>query len=324
MRETDVAELTGSQLVGMTFTAAQSTEGNATANADGSYVFKEKNTTDSFYSSFKVISANGEDVQVRFSGGVLNNLIGTVTIVANDATDFLLMGSLPLIGSADLYVSDVQPGLNNSVPVGALSATNPYTACYVTGTRILTTRGEVAVEALAIGDTVVTAGGTERPVRWLGLRTYTARMAAACARLRPVRFRAGSLGGGLPRRDLLVSPEHAMFLDGALVPARLLVNGGTIVAERPDGAVTYHHVELDGHDILLAEGAASESFVDDDSRSMFHNAASHAALYPDAADAAPAYCAERVEDGWRLEAIRTMLAAVDAPLDAAGYAPLAA
>ena len=72
-----------------------------------------------------------------------------------------------------------------------------------------------------------------------------------------------------------------MFLDGVLVPADCLVNGSSIVQERGLDRVDYFHVELDTHDILFAEGAAPESFYDDDSRGMFHNVAEFAALYPD-------------------------------------------
>ncbi len=99
-----------------------------------------------------------------------------------------------------------------------------------------------------------------------------------------------------------------MFLDGLLIPARCLVNESTIVRARVD-QVHYHHVELDIHDILLAEGAPSESFMDDDSRGVFHNAHEFDALYPDAARP-DGFCAPRVEQGAELEAIRQRLAVV--------------
>jgi hypothetical protein len=100
-----------------------------------------------------------------------------------------------------------------------------------------------------------------------------------------------------------------MFLDGLLVPARCLVNGTTIVQERELEHVDYFHVELDSHDIILAEGASSESFLDDDSRGMFHNAQEFAAQYPDA-PASGRFCAPKVDDGYELEAIRRRLALV--------------
>ena len=182
-------------------------------------------------------------------------------------------------------------------------------ACYCTGTSILTNRGEMPVEILAIGDEVITASGHRHPIKWLGRRSYSGRFLAANPGVQPVRFRAGALGDGLPRRDLLVSPKHAMFIDGALIPAACLVNGTSIVLERDCSRVDYVHVELARHDIILAEGAPSETFLDDDSRSMFHNARDYAALYPDAPEPAH-YCALRVESGHMLEAIRRRLAGV--------------
>ena len=180
--------------------------------------------------------------------------------------------------------------------------------CYCRGTLIRTDMGDVAVDALSIGDRLLTASGERRPVKWIGHRGYTGRFLAANPNVQPIRFRAGSLGAGLPRRDLLVSPEHAMFMDGLLIPARCLVNGSTIVQERAN-RVDYYHVELDSHDVLLAEGAPSESFIDDDSRGMFHNAAEFAALYPNT-PRSDGFCAPRVEQGPELEAIRRRLAAV--------------
>ena len=151
-----------------------------------------------------------------------------------------------------------------------------------------------------------------RPIRWIGRRTYGERRVAGDPRLRPVRFRAGSLGDGLPRRDLLVSPAHAMFLDGVLIPALALVNGASIMQAGSPARVEYVHIELDNHDIILAEGAAAESFVDCDNRGMFDNA--RAAPGPQAVAARWAFCAERVVGGPRLAAVRARLSAQAAAL----------
>ena len=209
-------------------------------------------------------------------------------------------GSVTTFALSDLSSNDATPATDDNTTVEA--------ACYASGTRILTVRGEIAVEDLALGDVVVTASGAHRPIRWIGRRSYAARFLAANPNVQPIRFRVGSLGQGLPRRDLLVSPKHAMVLDGLLIPARCLVNGGTIAQERGFDRVDYFHVELETHDVLLAEGALSESFLDDDSRGMFHNAAEFSALYPDALSPT-GYCAPRVMSGFPLEAVRQRLAA---------------
>ncbi|MGO8738463.1 Hint domain-containing protein, partial [Rhodoblastus sp.] len=156
---------------------------------------------------------------------------------------------------------------------GASIATQSVTvACYLAGSHIRTPAGEIPVETLRIGDPVVTASGRLRPIKWIGTRAYSARFAGNNPDLPPIRFKAGSLEEGVPARDLLVSPKHAMFLDGVLIPAEHLVNGATIVKEAASADIRYFHIELESHDVLIAEGALSESFVDDDSRAMFQNA----------------------------------------------------
>ena len=113
-----------------------------------------------------------------------------------------------------------------------------------------------------------------------------------------------------------------MLLDGVLVPARCLVNGVSITQEKGCERVDYIHVELDSHDVILAEGAASETFVDDDSRAVFHNAHEFDLRYPGAVCPSAVYCAERVEDGARLATIRRALdvrAGLDGPERRTGH-----
>jgi hypothetical protein len=184
----------------------------------------------------------------------------------------------------------------------------PFTVCYVAGTSIRTTRGDVAVEQLAVGDLVITASGAERPIKWLGHRAYSGRLARSNPDLLPICFKAGALAESMPARDLWVSSKHAMFIDGALIPAEHLVNGVTIVRADRVESVDYWHVELDSHDVLLAEDTPSESFVDDNGRGIFHNAHTFHAMYPDEERIEAIYCAPRIEDGYVLDAVRRRLA----------------
>lgn len=178
-------------------------------------------------------------------------------------------------------------------------------ACFRHGTRIATPRGQTPVEALRIGDVVETAQGP-RAIRWLGHRAYPSSLVARQRQLRPVRIRAGALGHGLPHRDLDLSPLHAVLLDGALVPAAALVDRETIV-RAPLADTAYVHIELATPGIVFAEGSATETFVDCDSRAMFENAASFAEQYPDAPSQAWQFAAPRLEGGWRLAALRSRL-----------------
>lgn len=190
----------------------------------------------------------------------------------------------------------------------------PYVPpCFVRGTLVATGRGEVAVEDLREGDLVVLATGGTAPVKWIGRRRVDLRRQGFNPTMRPVLVRAGALGDGLPRRDLRVSPDHALFLDGVLVPAGLLLDGAGIVAAEME-TVEYFHVELPTHAVLLAEGAAAESYLDTGNRGTFSNA-SIVTLAPELpvdaeAVAAAGPCAEMVLGGPVLERIRAALAAV--------------
>lgn len=186
--------------------------------------------------------------------------------------------------------------------------TETAVSCFARGTRVATPGGAAAVEDLRIGDAVLTARGRVRPIRWIGWRSYAGRFVAANHHVLPVLIRAGALAANMPARDLFVSPNHAVLMAGLLIPAIALVNGASIVQLAAVERVEYFHIELASHDVILAEGAPVETFVDDGSRSMFHNAAEFAALYADGPPAPARYCASRVEDGEELEAVRRWLA----------------
>ena len=153
-------------------------------------------------------------------------------------------------------------------------------SCFVPDTCIRTTQGDVPVQSLAIGDEVVTASGETRPVRWIGHRRIDLTRHPAPELARPIRIQTDAIADGVPARDLLLSPDHAVLLDGMLVPVRLLVNGASIVQETDWPSVTYFHVELDAHDILLAENLPAESYLDTGNRGMFDNAADPLLLHP--------------------------------------------
>lgn len=156
------------------------------------------------------------------------------------------------------------------------------TPCFAAGTRIMTAHGEVPVESLRAGDLVVTLGRRGawlRPVRWIGRRRVDCVRHPRPETVLPVRIRAGALGPGVPHRDLRVSPDHALFLDGMLVPAAALLDGEAVLQEPAGRPVTYFHVELDAHDLLLAEGAPAESWLDCGNRAQFDNAGPVVALH---------------------------------------------
>jgi hypothetical protein len=144
-------------------------------------------------------------------------------------------------------------------------------ACVVRGTSIRTPAGEVPVETLSIGDAVITADGQSRLVKWIGRRGYAQAFIRLNPKVAPILIGCGALGDGAPASDLLVSPEHGIYVDGALVPAKLLVNGDTIRPVPDLESVEYFHVELDTPDVLWTNGARTESYVNHGNRRMFAN-----------------------------------------------------
>jgi hypothetical protein len=188
--------------------------------------------------------------------------------------------------------------------------------CFTPGSHITTTEGEIRVEDLREGDIAILADGTRRPIRWIGHRTVQIARHPRPWDVQPIRIRADAFGPGRPYRDLRLSPDHAVFAHGQLVPIRHLINGATIVQEHA-GEITYYHVELaaaDGtaaHDILLAEGLEVESFLDTGNRAAFANGGPATHLHPDFALRAweANACAPLLRDGPALADLRTELQA---------------
>jgi autotransporter passenger strand-loop-strand repeat protein len=180
--------------------------------------------------------------------------------------------------------------------------------CFLPGTRIATPAGEVAVEALNIGELVSTLHAGPQAVKWIGRRRYGAQFVAGNHLMLPICILASAIGDGVPARDLWISPGHAIHLDGALVPAARLINNVTIFQGTVAETLDYYHIELETHELLLAEGCAAESFYDEDFRNQFQNVAEYHALYP-AARPASGMCLPRMEDGFALHAIHRRLAA---------------
>jgi Ca2+-binding RTX toxin-like protein len=149
--------------------------------------------------------------------------------------------------------------------------------CFAEGTRIVTPGGEDVVENLRAGDMVLAMRNGQagfEPLRWVGFMDIAVpRNAVMAAKTAPILIKAGAIAPGMPARDLRVSPDHAMEIDGHLIPAKHLVNGSSIIQEIWCKRVRYFHLELEAHGLLLSEGTWSESYLDDGNRHAFNNAA---------------------------------------------------
>jgi hypothetical protein len=238
-----------------------------------------------------VLEAGGD---VAFSEGVTRqtiDFVGTGTLSFADPADvsnvtindFQDGGTilLPSVSDAEALLArlkfsglpaGVAPGVI-ATATGAAIVLEPAAPCFARGTFLLTPTGYAPVETLRPGDRLVTRSGDVRLVRWVGWRAVDVAAHRRPESVHPIRILPHSFATGVPARTLRLSPDHALFLQGVLVPAKLLVNGATILRERRCQAVTYYHVELDRHDILIAENLPAESYLDTGNRHMFENAA---------------------------------------------------
>ena len=238
----------------------------------------------------------------NLSGGTLTIKDGAVTTASVFLTGV----------SSDATFSVVNDGH------GGTKITTNNIPCFRAGTRIRTLRGEVAVEDLRPGDLLpALKSGRPLPVRWTGHRHVDANRHRDREAVWPVRIRRDAIAPGIPARDLWLSPEHAVFLHGVLVPVRCLINKATIT-QLPQAHITYWHVELDVHDLILAEAMPSETFLDMGNRNDFANPGPLTAhpLFGGrgfGANLTPAEhwrahaCAPQVRGGWELAAIRKTL-----------------
>jgi hypothetical protein len=143
--------------------------------------------------------------------------------------------------------------------------------CFCADTLIETPVGPRKVQHLAPGDLVVTFGGKVRPVVWIGtgavLATRGRRNAAT-----PVIVHKGALADNVPYHDLRVTKGHSFLIDDVLIPVEFLVNHRSIEWDDRAQEVKLYHIELETHDVLVANGAPAESYRDDGNRWLFHNA----------------------------------------------------
>lgn len=161
--------------------------------------------------------------------------------------------------------------------------------CYVAGTHLMTPAGETLIESLMPGDLVQILSGpdiTTCAIRWIGHRHIDLCRHPQPETVTPIRIRPHAIGPAMPHRDLLVSPDHAILVEGKLICARQLVNGTTVCRETGWRSVTYYHVELDHHAILMAEGLPAESYINTGNCSLFADSPKPLVLHPDLTDAA--------------------------------------
>jgi hypothetical protein len=216
---------------------------------------------------FQTNTANIPEIIEGFVEGDTINITGftatSITTLSGN-TGVILNGS-----GGPITVNFAAPVSNVEFTTGAFG-TELTTICFCADTMIDTPEGEVPVQTLQSGDMVATAHNGPRKVVWVGqgkvLTTRGLRSAAT-----PVIVRKGALADSVPNRDLHVTKGHSLYIDGVLIPVEFLVNHRSILWDDRAQEVEIYHVELESHDVLIANGALAESYRDDGNRQLFRN-----------------------------------------------------
>lgn len=254
------------------------------ANANGEVAFKNN------VNSAEYISVNGTpqavDTEVLYRGTV-TYMDGTSTagvplrIIQDGAGQLYLLppptnadraeiDAVTLKPIAAIELTEVKQNNFGALAISHYGLQSPTFLCFRNGTLILTDQGERAVETLRPGDRVMTRDHGLQPIRWIGARRVQGSLMQAFPKMRPVRIGAGALGPDLPRRDLYVSQQHRILVGSriaerifgkpeVLVAAKVLTAIEGIEIDQTDGDLDYLHLLFDRHEIVISEGAQTES-----------------------------------------------------------------
>ena len=282
---------------GAKFTMSDATSGAHSGSSFGNNAATGTNLYVSAAGQNDVISMAITDETVtthtQFSGTTANKVVlrlgrpdGTGTFLAGTWNVQFMNGATVAASFTDVHKSQVMSvvgqftgirfvnagAVPGSLTIKSLTVNNLN--CFCAGTLIDTPDGKRAVETLQAGDILRTADGRETTVKWVGQQAVDTQLTHP-KMVNPICVTKGALGPDLPERDLFLSQDHAIAIDGTLYNAGTLVNGDTIyqVADMPLDGFTYYHVETEVHELLLAEGLAAESFIDYAGRDGFDNGA---------------------------------------------------
>ncbi len=234
------------------------------AGQSGGHIFIEPSGTVFVPTSDNFTLDAAQDLVIQETGAAL---FGTAAAAAGATLDFA-------------FNERQNPNSDNKIIDMMITTDVAINPCFAKGTRILTTLGEVAVEDLQPGDILITHSGDEAPVVWIGQRKIDIIRHRQPGTVRPIFIEADALADGVPYRRLVISPDHALYIDGVLVPAKELLNWTSIRQDTAALHVIYYHVELESHGVIFADGAPAESYLDTGHRSIFDNAESAVIAHP--------------------------------------------
>ncbi|HTI00055.1 MAG TPA: Hint domain-containing protein [Acidisoma sp.] len=215
------------------------------------------------------------------TGGVIDDrVIGTGATLSATFADGVTTATITS-GSTEqsfTFAGDLTSGLALT-PDQTSGTALVYVPCFAEGTRIETARGAVAVESLAPGDEALTQDGRSLSVTWIGHRRVDLARHPVPEAVQPVRISPHAFGQNMPARPVLLSPDHAVYAEGVLIPVKHLVNGSS-VRQIALSEVTYFHVELTEHAVILADGLPAESYLSGADRTGFANGGATMTLHP--------------------------------------------
>lgn len=201
-------------------------------------------------------------------GAVPASLYGRTVAVIQVVVGGQLREYILVLGEPPATEAQMNQISSGAIPLTAIDY-DPPPFCYAAGAEIETPRGRRAVETLRAGDLVTTEDGRSIPIAWIGKSHYARQRAAREERLRPVHVSAHAFGPGMPDRELVLSPQHRVVVSGPLcellfgtervfVSARHLTGFAATLPD-PETDVTYFHVLLERHEIMMANGLPTES-----------------------------------------------------------------
>jgi Hint domain/Right handed beta helix region len=287
--------------------------GNATIT--GNVIEKGTNSANSsivhFGGEITPVGPSSLDIE---NNTVIDNRPGTPIFVLNQSTDASGNPIIPTIDNNTFYgvtadelisgsTANAAGNTFNSLPGPTLDTSSPI-SCFLEGTHIQTTNGPKKVESLVVGDELMTLLEGKRTIIWIGKRTIDTPHRSVL----PIRISTGAFAPGMPSSTLYLSPEHSVYWNGALLPVGLLTNG-TSIQQVKMTKVTYFHVELSRHNVIIAEGLPVETYLDVGNRLTFTD--EHVVvLYPNyhISRQEANGCAPIVMTGSSLEGLRAKLA----------------
>lgn len=212
------------------------------------------------------------------NGGIFGLDSSQKVIILKDANNNVVAeyAVKPAVGvTLDNATYNVNDLTNNPLKVTYKDNNTYIGACFLAGSMIRTTSGEVAVEDVNIGDEIIAfdwRNNTDivRPVVWVGKSHVNVRHGLPDDEAGwPVRILKDAIADGVPYKDMLITSEHCLFFKDRFVPVRMLVNGVSIFYDKSISSYAYYHVETEQHSVITADGMLTESYLDTGNRSSF-------------------------------------------------------